>query len=271
MRLAISNIAWRQTEDDGIAARLISAGAQALEVAPTRLHSDPAKVSVAETASIRALWEGRGLPIVSMQSLLFGAPELTLFGPKDAGEAMIERLAAVLAFAGRLGCRRAVFGSPLNRLKGARTFNEALVESAPIFRRIGIHAAAAECTFCIEANATGYGCDFITKLKEAAELVEVVADPYIGLVVDAGNMEMAGDDIDDLKHVAHLARHLHLSRARLVPLDGTAVLARRVLRTLCGAGYDGIVTIEMRAPQGTENGVDAACRAVETVRGWLDA
>ena len=271
MRLAISNIAWRQPTDNAIAPCLIAAGAEALEVAPARIHSNPADVSAAQAASIRALWEGRNLPIVSMQALLFGAPELVLFGSDSAREAMVERLAATITLAGQLGCGPLVFGSPLNRLKGERAFDEALAESVPVFRRIGTYAAAAGCIFCIEANATGYGCDFMTKLVEAASLVENVSVSSVGLVVDTGNMEMAGDDIDDLKRVIPLVRHLHISRARLAPVDETAELARRVLRTLKGEGYDGIVTIEMRPPQEPEDGVDAACRAVETVRGWLDA
>jgi sugar phosphate isomerase/epimerase len=173
--------------------------------------------------------------------------------------------------AGQLGCGPLVFGSPLNRLKGERTFEEAVAESLPVFRKIGTYAARADCTFCIEPNATGYGCDFVTKLAEAASLVEAVATSSVGLVVDTGNMEMAGDDIADLKRVIPLVRHLHISRARLAPIDETAELAQRVLRTLKGEGYDGIVTIEMRPPQEPEDGVDAAFRAVETVRRWLDA
>jgi sugar phosphate isomerase/epimerase len=263
VKLAVSNIAWSEESDALIAGRLLSAGAVAIEVAPGRLGYPAID---AETS--RQIWSARGLPIVSMQSLLFGIAGAALFDTEERRQNLVDALSSVIAYAGTLGCGPLVFGSPGNRVRGEISFAAALAIAAPVFNALGEQAAAAGCTLCIEANAPSYGCDFVTTLAEAATLVDAIDHPAVGMMVDTGNMALAGDKLADLDTVAGRIRHFHISVPQLAPVDEDADLARRVVELLRSHGYDGIATVEMRAVRGDE--IDAVARAVEVVRGWID-
>ena len=74
MRLAVSNIGWTEAEDATILPRLRDAGADAVEVAPGRIFADVSGATVAQAEAVGADYRTAGLPIVSMQALLFGRP-----------------------------------------------------------------------------------------------------------------------------------------------------------------------------------------------------
>ena len=79
-RLAVSNIAWEPQENDAVAEVLRREGVNGVEIAPTKWRARPFDATAEEIAEYRRGWEDRGLRIVSLQSLLFGRPELQLFG-----------------------------------------------------------------------------------------------------------------------------------------------------------------------------------------------
>ena len=80
MRLAVSNIAWPAGADDDAARLLVAHGVAGVEVAPARVCERPWEAPAGLVAAYRGFWEDRGLPIVALQALLFGRPELVLFG-----------------------------------------------------------------------------------------------------------------------------------------------------------------------------------------------
>jgi sugar phosphate isomerase/epimerase len=271
MKLAVSNIGWTEAHDGTIAGRLRDAGADALEVAPGRLFADPLAATLADAEAKREEFAAAGLPAVSMQSLLYGRPELTLFGSPEDREALLAHLEHIMALAGRLGCGPLVFGSPRNRQRGGRSFEEATAEALPVLRRIGDIAAATGTVFCLEANAAAYGCDFMTVLAEATAVADATAHPGVGQVIDTGNMMMEGEaPAAAVAAIAHV-RHVHVSAPQLGPVAPHRAFIAEVVGALADAGYDGAVTLEMRAP-GPEAADPLAdlLRGVETVRSVLD-
>lgn len=268
MKLAVSNIAWAAEQDAVIASSLVDAGVDMLEVAPGRLFSDPGGADATAVAATRRLWSERGLPVGSMQALLFGQPELSLFGP-DEGAGMVRYLARIFDLAARLGAGPMVFGSPGNRRRGTTGFDEALRRAVPVFRILADMANASGTTLCIEPNAPGYGCDFMTSLDEVSAVVALVDRPGVRLVVDTGNMAMVGDSPAAATRHVQIVRHLHLSRPQLKPLKADDAFPRRVLDGLRSAGYDGIVTIEMRPTD--EDPIKAIQQAAVLVRKWIDS
>ncbi len=270
MKLAISNIAWTDADDATIAPALVEAGAEGIEVAPGRVFEKPAAATEADAARVRERWEGAGLPVRSMQALLFGQERLRLFGDEADARAFTDYLGHVIRLAGALGCGPLVFGSPGNRRRGDMPFAEACRRAVPSLRRLGDAAQAAGCVLCLEPNATDYGCDFMTTLGEAAEVVVAVDNPGVGLVVDTGNMQMMGEPAEAALEVAPLARHLHLSMPRLAPIDADAAFVGETVSVMRRAGYPGGATLEMRAPQ-DRPAREAAVVAVRVGRAWIDA
>ena len=116
MNLAISAIAWEPSEDDAAASILREHGFTGVELAPTKIFPRPHCAADAEIAACQEAWSRRGLRIVAMQALLFGRPELTVFG--EARKQTLEYLCGVARLGGRLGAGALVFGSPRNRARG---------------------------------------------------------------------------------------------------------------------------------------------------------
>ncbi len=257
MTLAVSNIAWTPDEDATAAAVLQEFGVRCIEVAPTVRWPAPLEVSEAEALAYRAQWHARGIEIVALQSLLFGRPDLTVFGSDDTRAAMVDYLAGICRLASWLGATRLVFGSPANRRPGVLDDAERDRMAIAFFRAVGAGAAAHGTVVCIEPNPAEYGCEWIRSVRDAAALVDAVDHPGFGLHLDAGGMLLHGDGVDDI--VAALAhpgvRHVHASDPMLAPLgtghEGSAQWHQALAGVLSTAGYGGCVSLEMRRqPEG---------------------
>ena len=121
MKLAVSNIAWDTGADDAAASLLSREGVGGIELAPTKWRADAFAAPAQDVAALRKEWEDRGLPIVAMQSLLFGRPELQLLAVERKRAALFDHLRTVADFAAGVGARCLVFGSPKNRVRGERS------------------------------------------------------------------------------------------------------------------------------------------------------
>ncbi|MGV6847590.1 MAG: sugar phosphate isomerase/epimerase family protein [Marinibacterium sp.] len=253
MKLAVSNIGWSAAEDATIAPALIAAGADAIEVAPGRLFEAPAETTARTAEAAARHWTSLGLPIVSMQALLFGQGDLALLGSAQEQDRIVAYLDRIITLAGRLGCGPLVFGSPKNRVRGDLDFDAATRVALPALRRIGEAAEARGCVFCLEANATGYGCDFMTRVDEAAAVVRAVDHPGVRLILDTGNMAMENEDPAALVPHAGLIAHVHFSAPQLASVLPVRDRLSATLGHLRSAGYDRTITLEMRAQDTTED------------------
>lgn len=252
MKLAISNIAWRADEDEAVAELLPRAGFTGVEIAPPRVWKHPLEATSAEVKAHRTFWQERGLPIVALQSLLFGHPELTLFESAEARRQTLAYLTGMIHLAEQLGARVLVFGSPKNRKRGALAPEQALTIAADFFHELGNAAVRLGVTFCVEPNPTFYDCDFVTTSTEGLELVERVHTPGFGLHLDAGAITLAGEDpAQALSQAKGKFVHFHASEKNLAPVGiAKTVDHERFSRLLKETGYNGWVSVEMRPGDG---------------------
>ncbi|MDX1393718.1 MAG: sugar phosphate isomerase/epimerase family protein [Gemmatimonadota bacterium] len=249
MRIAVSNIAWDPADDDAVAEMLVGHGVEAIEVAPTMIWPDPSSVDRGTATATRELWAGRGLPVVSFQALLYGHPELRLFGSEEERERTVEYLDRIIGLAGAVGAGALVFGSPGNRRRGDLPVEEADAVAIALLRRVGASAAARGCTFCIEPNPTDYGCDWVTSASRGRDVVTRVGHRGVGLHLDSGAMTLAGDDIDEeIRESAPILAHFHISEPDLAPVGGGAVDHASFAAALRRVDYRGWCSLEMRNP-----------------------
>lgn len=276
MKLAISSIAWTPAEDEVAATALAELGIGAIEIAPTVRWPTPLTVSEAEAAAYRGWWAARDIEIVAMQSLLYGRPDLALFGPVEGRAAMIEYLGGICRLAGWLGATRLVFGSPGNRRAGDRSAAERDDIAVEFFRAVGARAEVAGTVLCIEANPAEYGCDWVRSVTEAAALVRAVDHPGFGLHLDAGGMLLHGDSFGEVAAAIADpgALHFHASDPQLAPLgEGDSASPRWHADLAAGlrhAGYRGVVSLEMRR-QAEVARSDQLRAAGERLIGWYGA
>jgi sugar phosphate isomerase/epimerase len=262
LHLSISNIAWTPAEDDVVAAVLRTSGATGVEIAPTKWRDDPLDATAAEIAAYRHAWQDRGLQIVSLQSLLFGRPDLQLFGDAASRSALFDFLRRTIDLAAGLGAPVLVFGSPKNRQRGDLSLPDATAIASDVFRDLGVHAHAQGAALCIEANPPGYGCDFITTTAEAADLCRTIDHPGVRLNGDLGGMMMADEcPAAAIEYAAPYLAHFHASEPQLVEFGASADHAGAAAG-LAAIRYGGWVSIEMRAAGGSGN-VAAVERAIE--------
>lgn len=265
MRLAISNIAWDRALDDDVAELLRREGVRGVELAPTKWRESPYDAPAADVAELRRTWEDRGLPIVALQSLLFGRPELQLFGSTRERSAMIDYLRRAADFAGQLGAHALVFGSPRNRVRGSMPASQAMQVARDAMRELAPSATERGVVFCVEANPAPYGCDFVTRTAEAVELCRAVDRDGIGVNADLGGMALGGEDpAVEIANAGRFVAHVHASEPNLAETrPGPA--HEQAAEALDRIGYAGWVSIEMRAaPEGGQ--LAAIARALHAAK-----
>jgi D-psicose/D-tagatose/L-ribulose 3-epimerase len=259
MKLAISNIAWNTPLEPRVADHLQSLGVTGIEIAPSKVHPKPLEATAADLARYRDFWESRGISIVAMQALLFGTDGLHLFRDAASRRAMRDYLAGICRFAGKLGAKSLVFGSPKNRLKGDLSLEQAHEIAIPFFREIASIADSEGTWLCIEHNPPEYGADFVTTSTDALALVQAVGQPGFGLHLDTGGLTLAHESTETLARAGTWWRHFHISEPNLAPIGDpaspdaaspeTAVIHARHARygtALKQSGYTGWISLEMK-------------------------
>jgi D-psicose/D-tagatose/L-ribulose 3-epimerase len=265
VRLTASNIAWKPAEDEAAAEALRQAGAGGVEIAPTAAWPRPLEATAQQVREYRKWWEDRGLRISSMQALLFGKPELRIFGDEAARKATFEHLAGMIRLGGALGAGALVFGSPKNRAVGSMPRAAAEDVAVAFFRGLGEIAVEHGTRLCIEPNPPEYGADFITTAAEGLALVHKAGSKGFCLHLDAGGMTMSKDPLSP--EVFAEAVHFHASEPNLAPVGsgGTGGTDHAAFAgALRAAGYHGWISIEMRAA-GESGNVDPLRRPLRTV------
>jgi D-psicose/D-tagatose/L-ribulose 3-epimerase len=263
MKLAISNIAWDAAEQSALLPALTTAGVTGIEIAPTKIWPDWTGATAEAARTLREDLAGRGFAVPALQSILFGRPNLTVFGDPSG---LVDHIAAVAELAGALGARVMVFGSPRNRLRGLLGSAEAMRQAVSVFRDIGVVCQAAGTCLAIEANPAAYGGDFLLTWREAADLVAQIDHPGIGLHLDTACTIMAGDDpVEAAAACAGRIRHFHVSAPQLGPvgLEDDNIDHPRIAAALRTGGYGGWISIEMRR---TETPMESALHAVSFAR-----
>jgi sugar phosphate isomerase/epimerase len=263
LRLAVSNIAWDANEDEHVAALLRLEGVEAIEVAPTKWRERPLEASGREIIAYRERWQDLGLQIVALQALLFGRPDLQLFG--DTRAALADFLRRTIELGAELGARALVFGSPKNRTRGSMSEGDAATIAIDFFREMGDHASSRGVVLCIEANPPEYGCDFITTTAEAVALCEAINNIGIGVNGDLGGMTMCGEEPRlTIESAASVLTHFHASEPQLAEL-GAGADHESASEGLASIAYRGRVSIEMRSGDAGTN-LERVGRAVRLAK-----
>lgn len=254
MKFSVSNIAWPANQRDSAYALLQECGVTGLEIAPGLFFphaASPYYPSDTELASELAALRDAGLELVSMQSLLFGTNDATLFAADSARERLDKVLSGAINLAQRLAIPVLVFGSPRQRrIPPHMDPASAEIIALDFFRRVGDRAHAANTQIAIEAISAVYGNNFLNKAEEADAFVKRVDHPGIVLNFDIGELHL-DEDFDRIEQIAGRAAdrigHVHISEPHFAPAPADIGQATRMLRALNDAGYARWYSIEMKA------------------------
>jgi D-psicose/D-tagatose/L-ribulose 3-epimerase len=264
VKLAVSNIAWTDEVHSAALTVLSRHEVQGVEVAPTRLWPGWEKMSVTDAERIKLSYSAAGFEIPAMQSLLFGMPQLNVFGPEPRSSDLLSHLERLFPVARALGVSSLVFGSPRNRDRTGLTDDQTHALAVSFFRRAAAAAAREGVTLCVEPNPPQYGANFITGWKEAFELVDAVDAPGFGLHLDTACITMNEDSpAEAIRACRGAICHFHISEPHLADFSAVRVDHGSAAQALVETGYAGWVSIEMRS---SEEPVQALDEALSFVR-----
>lgn len=245
MKLAISNIAWTKEEDNKVYNLMKKYGFDGLEIAPTRLWDKPYEQSEKTLFNFSEGINKRGLNLVSMQSLLYGKPKMTIFENSSKRKNTLNYLKKAIDFASTLNINTLVFGSPKNRvIADGLNQNMAMDIAIEFFTELGKYANKKNTVFCIEPNPKDYKTNFINTTDEALDIVKAVNNEGFRLNIDCGAITLNKTPYKVIEKAVEYAGHFHISEPFLNRVEGKH--HKEISTWIKGTNYNKYLSIEMR-------------------------
>jgi len=245
MKLAISNLAWGQAEQDEILSILPALGVSGVEVAPTKIGGWD-EITPAMLADFRNKLNGLGLSVSSLQAIFFRKPDAQLLGDANGFAVMCGHVDKLADIAAELGAEVAVFGAPKNRQRGDIENDAALRLAIERFAKLG-EICQRRMKIGIEPVPPFYGSDFILTYREDLDLVKAVNHPAIGLHLDTGCVFLAGNAIGDaIREGADHLIHFHVAEPELADFSSPKADHAAAAKALNDMAYGRWVSIEMK-------------------------
>ncbi|WP_314329859.1 sugar phosphate isomerase/epimerase family protein [Oribacterium sinus] len=245
MKLCISNIAWKKSEDKQMYHMCSEMGYEGIEIAPTRIFpNNPYDYLHEAKVWAHNLNEEYGLKIFSCQSIWYGRTE-NIFASKKEREALIEYTKKALAFAAVIGARSIVFGCPKNRNGFKKSPHENSKISTEFFNKLADVASEYRVTISIEANPVIYGSDFLNSTEETIDFITQLDREYIRLNLDIGTMLYNQERADCIKGYEKMISHIHISEPLLYKIEERKE-HEEIFDILKMVGYNKAISIEMK-------------------------
>ena len=251
MKLAVSNLAWDDSETDQIISLFTNKHVSAIEIAPSKVWPIPLNAEEEQLKHFRSNLRSRGISIIALQSILYNQNHLGIFENEQVRQELISYMKGIIRLASYLGAGAIVFGSPRNRKVGKLDAARALAIALDFFRNIADTAEEYGVTICIEPNPIVYDCDFLTTFNETIEFVREANHKAIKINVDTGAFMLNYEDPKALLDgcLSHIG-HLHISEPFLQPIGSSELSLtyhQKVADSLLSIGYNGWISIEMKS------------------------
>lgn len=243
MRIAMSTLAFGGRFDPAIASALSDEDINGVEIAPTAIWGTDRYPTLSEVDDVRQHWADHGIRVPSIQSLLYGRDDLTLFGT-DTWPELSDHLMQMADIASRFGAGIMVFGSPRSRIRGDLGTDAAIAIAAEFFSGLGSRLKGSGVIMTLEPNPTAYGADFMTTYGEVLAVVDAAESPSIRPQIDTGCLQLSGEDLATCVD-RRIPDHVHVSTPGLGLVPGGRIDHQAIAGRLRAGGYDRWITIEM--------------------------
>ena len=242
MKLSISNIAWSSEYDEEMYIFLKENGFDGIEIAPTRLFSEPPYDKVLEAKQYKnMLFNQYGLEISSIQSIWYGRTE-QIFYDINQRKFLIEYTKRAFDFAKAMECKNLVFGCPKNRSINSTEDRKIAIE---FFFQLGELAKKFDTILALEANPTIYGTNFLNTTLEVYDFIKEVKSSGIRLNYDLGTVIYNNEEVIDINNYLHIINHVHISEPNLEQII-FGKIQESLMNILLKRNYQKFVSIEMK-------------------------
>lgn len=221
-------------------------GYQGIEIAPFTLGATVTDVTPERRREIRHVAADNGLEIVGLHWLLASPKGLHIHTQDDAlRQKTVDYLRALVDFAGDVGARVMIFGSPFQRKLEDGDWQGAWERTQDSFRQVLPTLAERDVLLCQESLPAPES-DFILTAAEAARLVREIDHPNFRMMLDVKSM--CSEDrpaAEIIREFAPLVEHFHANDAnRRGPGFGDTDF-RPIAAALREVGYGGYVSVEV--------------------------
>lgn len=243
MKLAISNIAWSESDDEVVYNFLKENDITGLEIAPTRIFKENPyeQLQNAEKYS-NMLKDKYNLNIASMQSIWFGKSENIFQSESNANE-LIKYTKKSIDFATTIGCNNLVFGCPKNR--NINNYEKDYPKAINFFRSIGEYALNKNVVIAVEPNPVIYNTNFLNTTRQAIDFVKEVNLDSIKVNYDLGTVIYNNESIEIIKENIKYINHIHISEPNLKTIEKREI-HKKLIKLLNSLNYKRYVSIEMK-------------------------
>lgn len=247
-KIAVSNLAWRESEDEKIFNIMRDLNVLNMEISPFRDASTLPEAKEQFYNETSKLLNQYGIRVAAFQALMYRYPEVSIFEGATARNKILKHLRGVLEFLNQIGATIAVFGSPKNKIKGTLSNDEAMNIAKDFFIQIAEQARLYNVIFCIEPTPTAYGADFICNTQEAVDFVKTISHHSLKINLDIGSLILNGEDIEKMinENIGYVG-HVHVSEPYLNAISPNQPFHKSIAKTLDDSKYNGFVSIEMRS------------------------
>ena len=241
MKLAISNLAWSNDQDEIVYNWMNELGFSGLEIAPTKIFPEAPYNKIPEAINwSNELKFKHNIDIASIQSIYYQRPE-KIFASNEEFWFLLNYTAQAIDFASAIKAKNITFGCVKNR----NLIREEDYELGQFFfRQIADYAYSKNTIIGMEAVSTDYGSNYIVDTKSAIELIRGIDSKGFMLNLDTGNMFSNNEDIKILDGNVDLINHVHLSEQQLKPIQKRDFY-KELFAYLKQNKYQNYVSIEM--------------------------
>jgi len=245
-KIAISNLAWRKSEDEKIFNIMRDLNVLNMEISPFRDASTIPEVKKQFYNETSKLLNQYGIRVAAFQALMFRYPEISIFEGATARNKILKHLRGVLEFLNQIGATIAVFGSPKNKIRGAVPYDKAISIAKDFFIQIAEQAKNFNVIFCIEPTPVAYGADFISSTQEAIDFVKTISHDFLKINLDIGSLILNGEAVEKMiSENTNYVGHVHVSEPYLKTINLNQPFHKSIVKTLNDNKYNGFVSVEM--------------------------
>ncbi|GGY49429.1 sugar phosphate isomerase/epimerase family protein [Parvularcula lutaonensis] len=263
MKLAVSNIAWEQDDEAAVLEALRRHGTSGVEVAPSKIWPEWEGATPAAATAQAARYADLGFSVPALQAILFGKPDLQVFGDGASRAALLDHLEFVSELAGSFGAKVLVFGSPRNRDPGDMPAHEAFERGADFFRAAAERAHAHGTIIGLEPNPRTYACRFLTSWRDVKRMVEAVGHDALGTHLDVACIKLEDDEpAEAVRECGEAIAHFHITEPDLGGFSEPSMPHAEVAIALREVQYDRWLSVEMRPAPDPVSAVDTALQFV---------
>lgn len=266
MKLAVSNICWPADDFERFLEVLTAEGVEAVELAPSRLWSEPLDARAGDVQYVVRQLERHGLVCAGFHSLLFHRSDLCFFGEDGSLDRAFDYIIGLGKLCSDMGGRTLVLGSPRNR--NLAEGNEVMQRRNFVagLQRLSRAWTGSELCLCLE-YLTPDQTNFMVSAEEQTDIIRSANAPGVSYHLDTGVLIENEEEIDRvLAGMEALPEHCHVNDPGLRPPGSDSDVHQDIGRALRQAGYAGFVSIEMREPDELRKAEPCLREAIRFVR-----